>query len=334
MKHLRNETINAVKACMSLIVITLITLSTVACKKEDGGDPAPVVVDSTKLLYPIAYSSLSARDPFILADEETKTYYLHVNNKPSFKVYSSKDMVNWRDEGSSFNAASTFWGKEDFWAPDLYKYQGKYYMFATFSGTGSKRGTSILVADSPLGPFQPLVNNAVTPSSWMCLDGSLYVDGQNQPWIVFCHEWLEVTDGQVAAQKLSSDLKTTIGDPVVLFKASDAPWTGTISSQGVTGYVTDAPFLYKAKNGELLMLWSSYTKAGKYAIGLARSESGTIAGPWTQDDQPLNDDDGGHAMIFTDFKGVLRISYHAPNTGAHPVIYQLSENNGKLSIVK
>ncbi len=59
------------------------------------------------------------------------------------------------------------------------------------------------------------------------------------------------------------------------------------------------------------MIWSSFTKAGKYAIGVARSESGELSGPWKHDPEPLNTDDGGHAMLFRDFSGQLRISYHA-----------------------
>ena len=51
------------------------------------------------------------------------------------------------------------------------------------------------------------------------------------------------------------------------------------------------------------MLWSSFLLGkdgnGQYAIGVARSQSGTILGPWLQDPQPLNpNDNGGHAMIF------------------------------------
>lgn len=50
------------------------------------------------------------------------------------------------------------------------------------------------------------------------------------------------------------------------------------------------------------MLWSSFLLGkdgnGQYAIGVARSQSGTILGPWLQDPQPLNpNDNGGHAMI-------------------------------------
>lgn len=80
-----------------------------------------------------------------------------------------------------FIAKTDFWGQQDFWAPDVYEYEGRYYLFATFSNAGVKRGTSILVSDSPKGPFTPLVNKAITPSGWMCLDGSLYIDKEGNP---------------------------------------------------------------------------------------------------------------------------------------------------------
>lgn len=324
-----------IKTTLMLATAGILLASSIQCKSGAGPEPPTLPVDSNKLMYPIDYTSIRARDPFILADASSKTYYLTVNNQPSFKLYSSKNLKNWRDESTVFTASSSFWGKTDFWAPDLVSYAGKYYILATFSGSNKMRGTSILVSDKPTGDFLPLVNNAITPANWMALDGTLYIDPENHPWIIYCREWLEVKDGEVVAQRLSADLKTTEGAPVVLFKGSEAPWTGTITSQSTTGYVTDAPFAYRAVNGELLMLWSSFTKAGKYAIGVARSETGTILGPWKQDPQPLNDDDGGHAMLFKDFSGQLKISYHAPNSQTErPVIYTVSENNGRLAIMK
>ena len=108
-----------------------------------------------------------------------------------------KDLSTWKDEGYSFIAKSDFWGQQDFWAPDVYEYEGRYYLFTTFSNAGVKRGTSILVSDSPKGPFTPLVNKAITPSGWMCLDGSLYIDKEGNPWLLFCREWLETIDGEI-----------------------------------------------------------------------------------------------------------------------------------------
>jgi hypothetical protein len=170
----------------------------------------------------------------------------------------------------------------------------------------------------------------------MSLDGVLYTGADGVPWLVYCHEWLEVTDGRIMAQRLSTDLKTTKGKPVELLRAGAAPWAGPIKGAKVEGYVTDAPFFYRARNGELLMLWSSFTKKGQYAIGVARSASGRLEGPWRHDAEPLNTDDGGHAMLFRDFDGQLRISYHAPNTAPHTRvrIYGVEEHNGKLKIVQ
>lgn len=280
-------------------------------------------------------ASVRIRDPFVLADAKSKRYYIAVNNKPSFKIYSSSDLKSWKDEGNCFTAAPDFWGKTDFWAPDLLAYKGKYYILATFSGTNGKRGTSVLVADQPTGPFVPLVNRPVTPADWMSLDGTLYIDDKKKPWIIYSREWLEVGDGQVVAQRLSEDLKMAEGEPLVLFTAAKAAWTGSISGAGKTGYVTDAPFVYRAKNGELLILWSSFTKSGKYAIGVARSSNGKLSGAWKQDETPLNTDDGGHAMLFTDFSGQLKISYHAPNSKSeHAVFYNVTDEDGKLSVMR
>ena len=45
------------------------------------------------------------------------------------------------------------------------------------------------------------------------------------------------------------------------------------------------------------MLWSSIGHEG-YAVGIAHSESSTVAGPWTQEEKPVWGKDGGHGMVF------------------------------------
>ncbi|HBX46646.1 glycoside hydrolase family 43 protein [Limibacterium fermenti] len=318
-------------------VLLFILLGCVFCgcsgcsSSDDTPDGTPPPDTGPKEVYDIKLSDIHIRDPFILVDKQNKVYYLHVNGDKKVKVYKSEDLTMWKDMGFSFVPQPDFWGKSDFWAPDVYHYNGKYYVFITLSAPGVKRGTSILVSDAPQGPFVPLVNNAVTPSNWMCLDGSFYVDATGTPWIVYCHEWLEAGDGEILAQQLDKDLKATVGDPKLLFKASAAPWVGPIKSGSVTGNVTDAPFIHKIGDGSLIMLWSSFRKDGKYAIGQAVSKSGSLSGPWEQSSETLNSDDGGHAMLFEDLKGRLMISYHAPNSGpTRAVMKEVYINNGKI----
>jgi len=104
----------------------------------------------------------------------------------------------------------------------------------------------------------------VTPKDWQCLDGTLHLDEECNPWIVFCHEWLQVHNGAMYAMRLSGDLKHAIGRPVFLFNASEAPWVHPHSawaevkgSERFPTYVTDGPFLYRTNERALLMLWSS-----------------------------------------------------------------------------
>jgi len=97
--------------------------------------------------------------------------------------------------------------------------------------------------------------------------------------------------------------------------------------------VTDGPFLYRAQNGALLMLWSSFG-AGGYAQGVARSTSGQILGPWIQEPEPLYAQDGGHGMVFRTFDGRLMLTLHRPNKtpDERPLFLPLRDEEGRLSL--
>lgn len=260
--------------------------------------------------YPLNLNDLHIRDPFILANVADSTYYMHANSgKESFLCYASKDLRRWRLCGESFRPDSNFWGKQDFWAPKVYRYRDRYYLLASCYSEHYRRGISIFISDRPDCGFQPLVNAPITPRGWMCLDGTLYVDKDGQPWLIYAREWIEVQIGEIYAQRLSDDLSHTIGEPVFLFKGSDADWPGLIMTGAQTGIITNAPFIYTTDSGKLLLIWSSFCTNGEYAIGVAVSRSGELRGPWLQQSGALNDD-GGHAMIFRDFQGSLLISYH------------------------
>lgn len=187
----------------------------------------------------------------------------------------------------------------------------KYYLFGSFFKQGTGRKSQILVSDGPLGPFLPFCS-PFTPDGWDCLDATLYVEN-GVPYSVFCHEWVQIVDGTMEAVRLKADLSGPDGNPITLFKASDAPWVRPTSYCGkFDGYITDGPFLRKSKNGKLFMIWSSTTENSQYAVGMAVSESGSVLGPWRHMETPLFGKNGGHASIF-EFKGKLLLSLHMPN---------------------
>jgi arabinan endo-1,5-alpha-L-arabinosidase len=139
------------------------------------------------------------------------------------------------------------------------------------------------------------------------------VDDASIPWMVFCHEWVQVEDGEMCAIPLAGDLHSAAGNPVLLFRASEAAWAKPFEARGRSNNrVTDGPFLHRLPSGKLLMLWSTTGYEG-YAMGYALSESGSILGPWVQSPQPIYGKDGGHGMLFRDFNGRLWMTLHHPN---------------------
>lgn len=273
---------------------------------------------------------------------EESAYYLYGSTDKNiwsgpatgFDCYRSTDLVTWEGPVAAFRPGPDFWSDTNYWAPEVHRYHGRFYMFATFTAEGARRGTQILVADSPTGPFVPHSDGPVTPREWECLDGTLHVDDLERPWIVFSHEWVQVGDGTVCAMRLTDDLTAAGGPPVELFAASSAPWAEQFHSERHgPGFVTDGPFLHRTADHELVMLWSSW-KDGRYSQGLARSTSGYVEGPWQHEPEPLYANDGGHGMIFRTFDDRLFLTLHSPNAtpDERAVFIPVEESAGTLRV--
>lgn len=276
------------------------------------------------------------RDPFILL--EGGRYYLYGSRgneawgkATGLDVYESDDLVSWSGPSVVFTPPEGFWADMHFWAPEVHQYHGKFYMFVSFKSETACRGTQILVADTPKGPFTLHSDGPVTPRDWECLDGTLYIDRDGKPYMVFCHEWLQVKDGEMCAVRLSDDLKQAVGEPFLLFLASEPDW----ALKDKTEFVTDGPWMYRTASGKLLMLWSS-SAANGYVEAIAYSDNGDVTGRWQHQKQLLFDQDGGHGMIFTSKEGKLFFILHNPNNSPmeRPVILPLEERDGTLAVIR
>lgn len=333
--------------------------------RKQGGDwvtlgPPPVAdgLDWTILvrrpippkITDIARADLYIRDPFIVPEPDTQTYYLYKSSRvtlengdkrPGVVAYTSKDLETWRGPFPVFHYPDGFWANGSVWAPEVHKYRGKYYLFATFNSDkpidlpadrpqNGLRASQVCVADHPLGPFKIFANKPHTPEDWLSLDGTLWVE-DGIPYMIFCHEWQQITDGTMDLVQLKDDLSAPIGKPQLLFKATDAQWVKTLGGKH-EGYVTDGCFLYRTKTGKLLMIWSSFGGRG-YTVGIVRSKSGKVAGPWEQIQTPLVACDGGHGMIFTTFDGRLLMPIHQPNSGPIRMhLFELEDRGDTLAI--
>ena len=277
-------------------------------------------------------NEINIRDPFVVYEDGT--YYLYGTRAKNFgfhvggvDVYVSTDLENWSDPIECFNSVKCGLDRGVNWAPEVHKYKGKYYMFISLTRENGLRGTFSLVSESLLGPFLPHSADALTPEEWECIDGTLYVSQNGEPYLVFCHEHTQIADGTICYVPLTYDLKSASGEAVTIFKASDfCPSYGldwTDSGKQTKHYVTDGPYMYRSKTGELFMLWSTFID-GKYAECLVKFNGGEL-GLSFKHKAPIIADDTGHGMIFSD-EDQLYLTYHAPNTSGyeHPVFRKLN----------
>ncbi|MGN1201807.1 MAG: glycoside hydrolase family 43 protein [Eubacterium sp.] len=280
-------------------------------------------------------SDINIRDPFILY--ENGTYYLYGTraqnfgiNTGGFDVYTSKDLKKWSEPLTCFDSQKSGFNRGVNWAPEVHKYNGGFYMLATFTRENGLRGVFVLRADSPLGPFKKYSPNAVTPLDWECLDGTLYIDKVGKPYLVFCHEHTQIIDGTICYVELSGDLKKAVSEPSLLFSGSSPDWADK-KPQG-EHYVTDGPFIYKTTGGKLLLIWSTFINH-KYAQCIAQSDSGDIGGKFVHL-PPLITNDGGHGMIFK-VHDKLMLTYHTPNqTGLERPVFKELEDTGDTIKIK
>ena len=271
------------------------------------------------------------RDPCILVEDGV--YYAYGTGWVCWKNASGNLATGWKSLGVV--AQKPTHSDDNYWAPEVHKYNGAYYMFTTYHSTQTgHRGCTILKSNSPEGPFIEITNGQITPHDWDAIDGTFYVDPDGQPWMIFVHEWTSTDDGvgRMAAAKLSDDLTHFISEPVELFRADDPAWS--------KGNVTDGCWMYRCEDGQLLMLWSNWDSAG-YCVGIARSADGRVDGTWTQDKELLysksmtGEYDGGHGMLFTDTDGQMYLSIHSPNSSSAgrketPVFIPVREQDGAL----
>ncbi len=300
-------------------------------------------------------SDIQIRDPFVVLDDDT--YYLFGSTDKDiwkgpgtgFDVYVSGGALDEFDGPfPAFRPRPDFWSETNFWAPEIHRYAGGWYMFATFKPKEGRRGTAILKSEAGImGLYVPWSLNAdgvsgpVTPAEWECLDGTFFEEGgtpgkRSVPWMVFCHEWQQAGDGEIRALRLTDDLRRSASaeEPLLLFRASEAPWACALRGRAPGSFVTDGPFLHRAESGALFLLWSSFDKDGRYCIGTARSESGKLAGPWKQSPEPLYKADGGHGMLFRGREGILYLTVHSPNATPleRAVFVAVSETDNVLVI--
>ena len=73
---------------------------------------------------------------------------------------------------------------------------------AQLAAAGLARLAGPARGSSPGRSLQPFAHHATTPSDMMTLDGTFWVE-DGVPYMVFCHEWVQITDGSIGVSRRS-----------------------------------------------------------------------------------------------------------------------------------
>lgn len=130
-------------------------------------------------------------DPFVLKDDDG-TYYLYATSgeEYGYRVYSSENLVEWTAHGyclvrdDVYTDPNSSFTTYSFWAPEVIKYNGLYYMVYT-----AQHRIGIAVSESPIGPFKNDANSylldSVSANIYGIIDGNFFLDDDGKMYLYF-----------------------------------------------------------------------------------------------------------------------------------------------------
>ncbi|WEK35572.1 MAG: glycoside hydrolase family 43 protein [Candidatus Pseudobacter hemicellulosilyticus] len=250
-------------------------------------------------------SSIFLADPTIFLDNGK--YYLYGTGSPEgFPVYESTDMKSWKPAAGSTNGLALkkgeAFGNGGFWAPQVFKHQGVYYMAYT-----ADEQIAIATATSPAGPFKQAKPVALSGTGRQ-IDPFLFFDKGK---VYLYHVKLQ-KGNRIFVTEMKPDLSDVIPGTEKECIASEEGWENTANAEWP---VAEGPTVLKHKNTYYLIYSSNDFRNKDYAVGYATASS--PVGPWKKyEGNPIisrhtvGHNGSGHGDVLVDQKGNMHYVVH------------------------
>jgi len=219
---------------------------------------------------------LYAHDPAII--RQNGVWYAFYTGS-GIKVKRSEDGTNWVHDGQVFRSTPR-WAKEmvpnagsSIWAPDIFHYKGRFYLFYSVSTFGKNTSVIGLAVNETLDRKDPnyewkdmgLVIESGPGDFYNCIDPNFTVDKQGNPWLVFGSFW--------------SGIKLLPLDKKTLLIREGADMTALAYRPGSNA--VEAPYLIYRKGFYYLFIsFDSCCRGVESTYKIAVGRSSIITGPY------------------------------------------------------
>lgn len=329
------------------VLIGLIFM-TISCNNRTDSKTKEVAEQESNNPLDVAFG-----DPFIVYDDESDMYYMYGTGGVAngFMVYSSKDLKDWEERGQVYSSdQEKGWGTKDFWAPEVYKRNGKYYMFYSAHWKNNPNNElenykiGVAVSDSPLGPFEDMTGEPLFDPGYPIIDANVYfaddgklylyysrccykhaVESEISAWAREKNMFDEIEESWIYGVELSADFASVIGEPVLLLRPpvsmddQQAEWESrSVTSGEVNRRWTEGSYLFKHNDTYYMMYSANFFGGQHYAVGYATASSplGPFQKSATNPILQKNTESGGivsgtgHNSLLKDREGKIWCVYH------------------------
>lgn len=302
-------------------ILLLLSISLSATTKQKTKQTS---LKYTEYSNPIINSYLA--DPNIVYNNGFYYFFAtgEAQDKRFIPIYRSRNLRNWEFvRGAVANGSKTDWNYKHFWAPEVIKIEGKYYLYYTaspeFSPDNSGNRVGVAVADSIQGPYKNI--GVVVPNG--SIDGHPVFDKDGSMYIFYTNEWQSSKGfyrGTIYMDKMISPTQVADNPQPIITHHN---WQ-------------EGPFLMQRNNKYILTYscgaWNDSTYHVRYAL------SDNITGPYSEQKDTILKSNKmvigpGHHSIFQDKYGHDWIVYHGwdtAHTARYPRIDRLFVSGTKL----
>ncbi len=220
-------------------------------------------------------------DPEVMYSNKTKKYYIYstTDGTPGwgghdFSVFSSENLVDWKDEGKMLDVKGdqVRWATGNAWAPAIIEKNGKYYFyFSAHNPQSNRKEIGVAVSDSPTGPFvdsgAPILTDADRPQGvrgGQAIDVDVFHDPKSGKCYIY---W---GNGFMAGAELNDDMTSVKKETIINL----TPKGGSLD----TWAFREGAYVFYRK-GTYYFLWSvDDTGSPNYHVcyGTAKSPLGPI----------------------------------------------------------